>query len=268
MKNLLKQAVWLIALIMGLYGGTAHSQFVAPYIDFLEFNSDIDYHAGFNIDHNDVVVVDPSFGTTSNVTPLIISSIRGAVVDGYHKDNTGLKYFSFDVDTIVAGVGVLKSDIIRCTDTDCLSTVLIFDSGLTNTKHININSFTFDPSNGELIFSIGSDAFISGAPYLAADLIRYDGAVFSLEYNSTLSAFSRYQDIDGLSMTDNGRYLVSFANSSNFNDIYGYDISTLMWSLAYTPFNDLTLFNNINVSSLMVHTQVVPDLMFSDGFED
>ncbi len=268
MNKIISQSIWSIALILGLYGSTAQAQFVAPYLDALEFNSDVDFQSAFDIDHNDVILVDPSFGTSSNITPAIISSVRGAVVDGYHKDAAGLKYFSFDVDTIVNGSSVLKGDILRCVDAACMDFILVHDSDVTNTIHININAFTFDPENDELIFSIDNNATIAGTPYLSSDLIRFDGTNFSLEYGPFLDVFLLHNNVDGLSMIDADQFLVSFANNSKRNDIYKVNTTTQTWNLAYTPFNDVSSFNHINVSSLMVHTQDVPELLFSDGFED
>ena len=268
MNKIISKSIWSIALILGLYGSAAHAQFVAPYLDALEFNSDIDYHTAFDIDHNDVVIVDPSFGTTSNGTPVNISSIRGAVVDGYHKDAAGLRYFSFDTDTAIAAASILKSDIIRCVDIACSSFFIVFDADVNDLIHININAFTFDPSNDELIFSIDSSATIAGSSYLSSDLIRFDGTNFSLEYGPFADVFLLHNNIDGLSMIEGDRFLVSFANNSKRNDIYELNTTTQTWSLAFTPFNDSNAFNHINVSSLMVHTQAVPDLIFSDGFED
>jgi hypothetical protein len=257
-----------MALALGLYGSHVQAQFVAPYLDTVEFNSDIDYRRSFDVDHNDVILVDPSSFISSNITPATISSVRGAVVDGYHKDDAGLKYFSFDVDTTVDGVSILKSDILRCADANCLSPLLVFDSEITDIIHININAFTFDPANDELIFSIDSNAVIAGNTYLSSDLIRFDGTNFTLEYGPFADVFLSHNNIDGLSMIAADRFLVSFANNSKRNDIYELNTTTQTWSLAYTPFNDDYVFNHINVSSLMVLTQAVPDLLFSDGFED
>ncbi len=267
MYNFYKKAIWTIALVMGLYGSNSQAQFIAPYLTAVEYNTDVDYHTAFDIDFNDVVLHDIAFGVFSNVTPAIISSVRNAVVDGYHKDSSGLKYFSFDVDTRVNGVSVLKSDIIRCVDLACLNFVFVFDADMHNLRHLNINAFTYDPVNNDLIFSLESDARISGILYLAADLIRFDGTNFSLAYDSTSQTFARYQNIDGLSKTNNGRYLVSLANNGQFKDVYEYNLTTAVWGVAYKPFNNSNSKNHLNMSSLMITIQPAPDLIFRDDFE-
>jgi hypothetical protein len=157
---------------------------------------------------------------------------------------------------------------MRCADANCLSPQLVFDSEINNIIHININAFTFDPANGELIFSIDSNAVIAGNTYLSSDIIRFDGTDFTVEYGPFADVFLLHNNIDGLSMIAADRFLVSFANNSKRNDIYQLNTTTQTWSLAYTPFNDDNFYNHINVSSLMVKTQAVPELLFSDSFED
>lgn len=281
----------LLVLILVFYGGNVHSQTIAPYILGLDYNADIDYSynppvvKNSNLDkgktianvlggpslisvlHNHVMIDDTINPFSSTESPVSIINLRGAIVDGFHKDSNGIKYFSFDVDTILNGLEVLKSDIIECADIICSNFYIFFDSDTNNLKDVNINAFTLDPNNGDLIFSIDSDGTVMGADIFASDLFRFDGTNFSLEYDS-LDAFTRYKNIDALTFLPNNRYLVSFANEDVFHKVFEYNLATSIWSTAYTPI----FFGNggkyqKNMSSLMVYMKPVIDLIFNNGFE-
>ena len=278
-------------LIQVFYGGNVQSQTIAPYLLKLDYSADIDYSYNpppvvknsyfvkgktnpnilggpslISVLHNNVII--DNIGTPPNTTesPAFIINLRGTVVDGFHKDANGIKYFSFDADTVLLGADVLKSDIIKCTNIVCTSYTFFFDSNANNLKDVNINAFTLDPNNGDLIFSIDSDGKIGGASFYAADLIRFDGTNFSLEYDS-LDAFTRYKNIDALSFLPNNRYLVSFANEGVFHEVFEYNLTTGVWSTAYTPifFGDGTY--QMNMSSLMGYIKPLADLIFNDSFE-
>ncbi len=271
MNNFYKKAIWAIALVLGLYG-TNLAAAVAPYIQRADYGADISYlnSGSVTVFINIVVSDNTTTAPVGSQTPATIREIRDAIIDGYHVDSdTGLLYFSFDVDTRVGGGVVLKSDVIRCNDSSCSTFDYFFDSDALNLKHININAFSLDPVNGDLIFSIDSASMIAGNAYLASDLIRYDGTAFSLEYGSiNVTNIAKYRNIDAFSYADNGKYLVSFATDGVLNDIYEYDIASTIWSIAYTPTTLGDSYNPLNINSLMIFTQPVPELLFSDGFED
>ncbi len=258
-----------IALVLGLYG-TNLTAGVAPYILQAEYSTDIHYtnSAPVAVSINLVILDNTTTAPGASLTPLHIREVRGAVIDGYHRDSAGLQYFSFDVDTFVGASMFLKGDVIRCNNFGCSDITIFFDAEDFSATNININAFTLDPNNGDLIFSIDSAAMIAGSPYLASDLIRYDGTVFSLEYGPiVVTNIAKYRNIDALSYTDNGKYLVSFANDGVLNDIYEYDIASTIWTIAYTPTTIGDDYNPVNISSLMITTQAVSDLIFSNGFE-
>jgi hypothetical protein len=268
MNNLYKKAIWAISLVLGLYGTNIWA--AAPYIQQAEYSTDISYinNSPVAVPINYAILDNTVTAPSGSITPAPIREVRGAVIDGIHLDSAGLRYFSFDVDTRVNGFSVLKSDVIRCNDLSCATFNYFFDSHTLNVKHININAFSLDPVNGDLIFSIDSAAVITGDSYLASDLIRYDGTVFSLEYGPiVVTNIAKYRNIDALSYTDNGKYLVSFANDGVLNDIHEYDLASTIWSIAYTPTTLGDDYNPINISSLMITTQAVAELIFSDGFE-
>jgi hypothetical protein len=264
MKSL-KKIIYTLALILGFSTCQLQAQVIAPYLTEIDFNTDIDYLLnGISIFNNDVMVDNLDGVLEVTATPFNIRNIRDAKIDGYHRDASGRGYFSFDVDTRVNGGLVLKSDIIRCENLNCSSTVLFFDANVLNLKTVNINAFTLDPDNGDLIFSIASDAVITGLDFLAADLIRFDGSSFSLEYDSLSENLSRNQNIDALTLLPNNRYLASFDKEGTVHEIFEYDRLSRIWGVAYTPLLFSNALNNVNFTSLMAFEN---DVIFKNGFE-
>ena len=266
------------ALVLWLYGNSVYAQPMSDYITELNYNTSVDYLNGASISFLHNSVSEDTFGVVnSTVSPASIVAVRGARVDGFHREGNN-KYFSFDVDTRVNGTSVLKSDILYCANPALCSAgtfTYLFDALSENFEHINIDAFTLDPDNGDLIFSIESAAVIDGLSYLPADLIRFDFAGnYSLEYNSlsALDGLGSYRNIDAVSLLPNGYYLVSLADDGNYNgafsylnsDVLEYHPPTRSWSLAYIPLSVGASFNQVNISSLAGFEN---DLIFKNGFD-
>lgn len=250
-----------------------------PFLQELDYSSDIDYVHEFgpsfthNAVVNDVLVATPP--PLASDTPLSILNIRAAHVDGYYKDNNGLMYFSFNNDVVIGAKNILKSDIVRCDNIDCSSLTVVFDSDFYNLKQHNINAFTLDPNNSDIIFSLDSAAIIAGVSYLPADLIRYKPStgIFSLEYDSFSSVFGlgAHKNIDAVVLLTNGHYLISLQNDGNYKGLFDYnnaDIldyipSTHQWSVTAITRSSLLKYAT-NLSALM---GVVRNGIFADGFE-
>ena len=276
MKYIYKNIVY-ISIIIVCQINNIHAQVLSPFLTEVDYNTNIDYlNADLtSIRHNHVMR--DTFGVVNITTsPALISIIRGARVDGFHEDNNGLKYFSFDAGTRVNASSVLKSDIIRCNNVSCDTFDYFFNASAEPFAHINIDAFTLDPENGELIFSIEASATIEGSTYLPGDLIRFNSSGdYSLEYDSTsiIDGIGAFSNIDAVSLLPNGFYLISLTNinddivtGSNVlkSDILQYYPITRTWSLAYTPLSFGDSYHNVNVTSLMGFEN---DLIFKNGFE-
>ncbi len=266
----------ILLLVSVLFVLNLRAQVISEYLTEVNYSMGVDYLNADNISifHNDVV--NDTFSVVdSSESPAVIKNTRGARVDGYHKDSAGFRYFSFDADTFVNGSGVLKSDIIRCSDSDCNSFSLTFDAVFESFQYININAFTLDPENGELIFSIADAAFINGLSYGAADLIRFDNTGnYSLEYNSLspIDGLGAHRNIDAITLLPNSHYIISLSNDGNYkgefnflnSDVLQYYPPSRNWSLAYTPLSLGNAFNQVNIKSLMGFEN---DLIFKNSFD-
>ncbi len=252
-------------IVLLLLSKTVFAQVISPYLTEVNYSIGIDYLNGqsVNILHNQVII-DTIMEANSSDTPTVIGQMRRARVDGYHLDRQGLQYFSFDQDTRVNGFSVLKSDIIRCNDAVCSSFNYVFNALAESMQSLNINAFTFDPDNGDVIFSLESAGRIGISEFLASDLIRYDGTNYSLAYDATTEILTQgSSNIDGIMLLQNNRYLASFANESARHEVYEFDRGASTWSVAYTPLSFGSNYNSVNLTSLMAFEN---DTIFNNGF--
>lgn len=252
----MKFSIKLLLLTLLLSSPPLMAQYISPYLTEVNYNMDVDYvnATPVYIYHN-VIIIDELLGTSdTSRSPTLISEVRASHVDGYHEDAFGIRYFSFDTDVKLDGIYYLKSDIIRCVDYPCTAYSLFFNSLFQPLSYININAFTLDPNNGDLIFSIENDARIDGVSYVASDIIRFNNTSgFSLFYDSifALDDFARYKNIDGLSYLDNEHILVSFQDNDIVNTVYDFNTVSKVWSIAYTPLGLGENYAGINITSLM-----------------
>ncbi len=263
-------------VLLLFYCITAYGQAIPSYVSEMNYNTNIDYLNDDNISFgfNDVAIDDISFtAPDSTVAPSVIRNIRNAVVDGFHRDEFDNQYYSFDADTFVGASPILRSDIIRCDVPACTSFSLVFNAISQDFQDINIDAFTFDPDNGDLIFSIEEAAAIDGNSYFAADLIRFDGSDYTLEYDALSSGVGVQKNITSVSMMSNRHFALTFEED---DFLMGGLVYRDHWVLVYYPVTaNLTWFytifgfgeedsNPIKINSLM---SLDNDLIFKDGLE-
>ncbi len=255
-----------INLTLLLYASVGVSQVIPSYLSEVDYSSNIDYTnlTPLSLLHNQVAV--DTFGSVnSQASPTNIENIRGARVDGYHQDQNGFKYFSFDTDITFNGNFVSKNDIIRCDNASCSNDTLYFGVFLTET--FNINAFTIDPANGNVLFTVDTASYLTPSmPVYPSSIIRYNSAgAVNFSYEATPFADDPTKNIDALSYLPNNNFLYSLENDDKLNLIYLYNTSTSTSAVAYTPlsFNSSTS-GRLDITSLMA---TFNDDIFNDGFE-
>lgn len=255
----------------------AQAQAIPSYVDEINYSVDISHvnDGGIGFTPNKIAS-DYVNGTSPNstISPAQIIAVSGANIDGFHQDIDGNTYFSFDADTRVNGFSVLKSDIIRCNDFNCDSFSFIFSAVSRNFQHINIDAFTFDSENGDLIFSVDSATDIEGSGYFPADMIRFDGSDYSLEYNAINAAdgIGAYKNINAISMLTTGEYGISLEEDGDYKGEFSYDNHWILkfapkshsWQLFYTILDFGDFENPLKITSLMIQEN---DLIFRHGFD-
>lgn len=264
------------AVLLLFYCVTAHGQAIPGYVSEMNYNTNIDHLNADNVlfGFNDVALDDITFmPPDSTVAPTVIRNIRNAAVDGFHRDDAGNQYYSFDADTFVGASPILRSDIIRCNVPSCTSFSLVFNAIGENFQGINIDAFTFDPDNGDLIFSIETAASIDGSSFFPADLIRYDGSDYTLEYDSINPDVGIQKNITSVSMMSNRQFAMSFEQDGFLDDgtiyrdhwllVYSPVSAVLTWFYTIFGFNEDTE-NPVKINALM---SIDNDLIFKDDFE-
>ena len=255
-----------------LFATKGFAGIIPTYLTQVDYSSEVDYQnsTAVLVNHNDVMEDTISIANNS-ATPINIRAITGAKVDGYHKDSNGVKYFSFDNDIRLNFRPVVKGDIIRCSNSNCSDHSYFFDALDENLQRLNINAFTLDPDNGDIIFSIDSPAVISGLAILPSDLIRFNSSGdYSLELRSHL--LGTFKNIDAVSYLPNGYILISLSSDGNFNNEFNYFDSEVLeyypatesWGIAYVPISFASAHNQANITSLMGYEN---DLIFKSGFD-
>lgn len=248
-----------------LYSQLALCQVIPSYLSELDYSTNIDYinSTPLTLFHNQVAV-DTLGVVNSQLSPSKIWNIRGARVDGYHRDSTGLNYFSFDTDVTIDGISISKNDIIRCNDNNC-DTLSLYFLNFFNNSQFNINAFSIDPTNGDVLFTVDSSTYLfPSMPVLPSTIIRYKAATgYSYEYTPYVDDPTK--NIDALSYLPNNKFLYSLENDDKFNLIYIYDPLTDTNEIAYTPLSfSASTFGRLDIMSLMA---TFNNSIFNDGFE-
>ncbi len=266
------------ALIVLLLGASPllRAQFIAPYLEQVNYNSNIDYLSSGNISTrmNDVLIDDIFTFPDSVANPEPVRQLRGAQINGFHIDAQFRTLFTLDNHAQISGVAVGPGDIFRCNNGTCSSVSVVFSLNAFTDRPGNVDAFTFDPETGELIFSIETAMRINGSSFFPADLIRYDGAAgFSLDYdaiNST-SGIGADGNVTGLSMMSNRKYAVILDQDREFTGIFHrrYFVleltpETHTWFLTYTPLSLGEGYAAAHLQSLMVREN---DLIFRNSFD-
>ena len=229
------------------------------YITKFEYNANIDYEhpsSSVNFLHNQIVV--DTFGVVNiHNTPSEIANVRGARIDGYHVDQSGFQYFGFDADITLNGIDYSKNDIIRCNNNDCTNTGLVFFA--LYQQPYNVDAFSIDSDNGDILFSIDVEADIlpGGLKVTPATVVRYHQGTYTEEF----IAPSTVKNIDSLSYLPNNIFVYSWDRAANDRELF----------YLYNPLDDVHLqiydpglADNVDTTSLMVYEN---DLIFKHGFE-
>ncbi len=212
-------------------------------------------------------------------TPSWLLSIRGASVNGYHKDSfDGLQYFSFNNDVEIqdpfGSMTVLKNSILKCTDVACdnVSIYYTFD------RDVQIDAFSIYIT-GDIYFSVDHAVVTHGLSIFPADIVVVNimTDTYTVEVDSQQAINGQIiginSNIDAISVFPFEPIFVSFKEAGCIsgtstlcytnNDVISIGNLHIEPLFAPTYFGDYN--NPTNISSLMV--TIPSDVIFVDGFE-
>ncbi len=75
---------------------------------------------------------------------------------------------------------------------------------------VSIDAFAYD-TNGDLILSFDEPVTLSGTNFMPSDLVRYDGATYTLYWSGSSAGLGPDTNIDAFALTDTGKKLISFS---------------------------------------------------------
>ncbi len=222
-------------------------------LDSLSFSPDVTTLVK-QVPVNDEGVLRDDFGPLGSLVNL--GSLPAAVdVDAYHALPGGAALFSVDASVELPGVSVRAADIIRFSTGSYSIEFSADTAGIP--AGVNLDALT-QSSSGDLIMSFDVTTELGGNIYQDEDLVRYDGANFSMFLLGTSAGIEARLDLDSAHQLDNGHLLISFDVSGtvggiNFDgaDILEYEPSSGAWDLAYDA-SAVPVVDGVNTDALAV----------------
>jgi hypothetical protein len=86
-------------------------------------------------------------------------------------------------------------------------------------------------ANGEQLFALDTTAYLPG-PLLVEqrDIVRYDGAAYTLEFDGSTAGVPNGVAVDAVSMTDSGQLLLSFETTAQLGGVVAADEDVVGWN--------------------------------------
>jgi nitrous oxidase accessory protein NosD len=211
----------------------------------------------------DVTAYRTSSGFLSVIARLTADGVQ---VDGFQRIDEDGWYFSVDTHTLIDGLAIAPADIVESDNGDLQK---IFDARAAGVPDgVNLDALAVNES-GRLIFSVDTHVDLNGTAFSDADLIEYDGENFVLFRSADSMGFSASDDIDALTLLDQGEIVVSVGHSSAIGSVV-FDAGSLLVF-------DGTTVSNVNwrsTEALGAYADVVAldgetlaELIFSNSFE-
>ncbi|NVN91042.1 MAG: SBBP repeat-containing protein [Desulfuromonadales bacterium] len=174
--------------------------------------------------------------------------LDGVRITAYHRLADGDQLFAFDTTQTFADDFVVRpGDVVRFgrlldpfTGEESVLYTLEFeavDAGLPDGVMVDALTVAAD---GNLLLSFDTTVTLGGSTFGPQDLVRYDGATFSMALNSATAGVPAGLNLDGAQLLPSGHLLLSFDGSGTIagvafddEDILEYDPAGGSWEMAY-----------------------------------
>ncbi len=215
--------------------------------------------------HHGNIVFDPQTGTVSVSDPLMLPP--GVDLTGLESGSGNTLLFSIDTTALLSGTVISRSDVGQFSGGDY---TVVFDGSSNGVPpSAAIDAFTIDGDDLLLSFDISVDfqAFVAHDE----DLVRFDGANFTLELDLSAEGLPENLDLEAVHRLDDGTYFLSFtengiAGGVSFadEDILGLDPSDSSWTMVFDGSAAHAGLANVAVDALSLASIEI----FRDSFED
>lgn len=170
------------------------------------------------------------------VAPVSLGGLpESAAVDAFHDAGDGTFLFSLDTWADLGGLPVTPADVVSWNGAGY---AIAFDARAAGVPPgADLDALTADGADLLVSFDVAVD--LPGGPYADEDLVRWDGASFSPEFDGSDAGVPAGLDLDAADRLDNGHLLLSFDASGVVVGIPFADEDLLeltpggSWELAY-----------------------------------
>ena len=226
-------ASWAIASVF-FAGLSSLSAAATPLVD-VRVSSDTTVALGTTVVHDEDVAKDSLAGTP---TLLSVGSIPSAAdLDAYSVRANGDQLLSFDTTVVLpGGVTARPGDVVRYNGA---SYVMEFDAAARGVQNgVDVDALAIYGDSFLLSFDVSVD--LNGVHFEDEDLVRFDGATFSMFFDGSAAGVNSSLDLDAVDYIEcNDHLLLSFDGSGTIGgvdfddeDVLEYDRVSL-WSMAY-----------------------------------
>lgn len=233
--------------------------------DWLLTLDPVDSVFGTRASPREVISHDPT--SSSATIDQVVVQADGLEVDAFERIDADTYYFSVDTHMTFAGQTVAPGDVLLV---DGGAESIFFDASAEGLPEgVGLDAIAFD-DNGQLIFSVDTHVMLSGTVFEDADLILFDGSVFSSLMDAMAVGFDDSADLDAVTTLPGGHLVVSFSSGAGVAG-QPYDDGTLV-RLEADGSSLATIFSaRVDLSSsrdvVALGAVPAPDRLFSDRFE-
>jgi hypothetical protein len=189
-----------------------------------------------------------------------------ADVDAVHGLPSGDVLFSVDTSIVLDGSLYRPSDVIRFNGASWSKEFDGIGAGIPAGANVDAIAMSGD----DLLLSLDIDAELGSTAYSDADVIAFDGAIFSTFLDATGAGIAGSADVDALHVDSQGRVLLSLDGSGELGGIFYSDEDLLAWaspdwSMEFDGSADDAAWQPVDLDAWSL--VFIDDNLFSDGFE-
>lgn len=195
-----------------------------------------------------------------------------ANLTAYHRFDNGDQLLAFDITIELPGAVIARpGDVVRRLANGTFS-ITFNGAGEGVPAGARIDAVSVD-GNGDLLLSFDTTVSLDGLVAADEDVVRFDGAAFSLVFDGSVAGLAPAVDLNALHYaTDSGIIIASFDVSGTVDgihfsdeDLLRYDPGTNSWTLAYDGSAEHLAWNAGDLDAVWV--MFAGELIFKDGFE-
>jgi len=256
--------VFAAAILVAAVASFVHGEVLDPEI---RLSTDISTNlGGVGLTDHDVAIDRQGVVSTLSVAGIE----KRADLTAYHRLSLDEHLMSFDITVEVAGLTVQPHSVMQY-DIASGGTSIVFDgSSLGLPKGVGIDALT--QTGDDLVVSFDIAVQLGGTTYADEDLIRWDGAVFSMVFDGSTAGVPEGLDVDATHLLASGNLLLSFDTGGSIGsvrfkdeDILEHDPGLMTWQVVYVGSRHHPDLNGSDIDA--VFATVSPSVIFADDFE-